>query len=189
MCTEAEPPRTLPNLTSAIPSLPAHLQRDAARLRDALSDAGNATEAASDYNSDTFDREEARALTRKVMLLYNKLTERAGPSHERIEESGNNTDNVEIADQPGALSHPPATPSLHEPSQDTHVSSSSTQTQSNSDGWARHIVPTVDDAFAPHLRDSANPVVRTFAPHVADLKYRVFTANHQRVWVGWSNWF
>lgn len=189
MCTEVEHKRTLPDLVSAISSLPAHLQRDATYLQDALSDAGKATKAASDHDSDTFDREEARALARKAMLLYDNLTKRAEPLHEKINDAVNTTDAKDNPGESMASSNRPATTDSHERSQGSGLSPSSPRDQSKNAEQIRHIVPTADDAFAPHLRDSTNPIVRTFAPHIADLKYRLFIANHQRVWIGWSNWF
>lgn len=189
MSTEVELKRTLPDLFSAISTLPTHLQRDATYLQNALSEAGKATKIASDHDSDTFDREEARALARKAMLLYENLTKRAEPPHEKTGEAINTNDARDDSGKSVASSNRPATTDSFERSQSSQLSPSSPRGQSENVEQIRHIVPTADDAFAPHLRNSTNPIVRAFAPHIADLKYRLFTANHQRVWIGWSNWF
>lgn len=194
LCTEAEAKRTLPDIISAIPILPTHLQRDATHLRDVIIQASDATNAASEDSSDTFDREESRALLRKVMMLYSRLAKRAESPNDRIHDHIDNNVNAISVEQDNVESSPtidnPATMEIDKLSENAETTSSTTPQEPSKKGdRSRYAVPTAEDAFAPNLLSSKNPVVRTFAPHVADLKYRVYAAHQQRVWIGWRNWF
>lgn len=190
LCTEVPVARKLPDLASLVPTLPQQLQSDAIRLRNALGDANKITETASEYSSDSIDREEARAYTRRVLLLYKRLVEHS----EKIGEFRGNLQSV-TGNHEGTLA---STPCQEKPKlggkieqvssgNDTEVE----QAQPNLAETERpgYSAPSAEDAFAPDLLNSSNPVVRTFAPHIADLKYRLFQSHRQRVWIGWGNWF
>lgn len=185
----------LPSLEEMIPSLPPSLHTEANSLSTALSEARVAIKTAAEEGSDSEERIESFRVCRQVLDHYKILVSTADdfddsavPSSTMIASSDPSAVQQPGADKDEAASQP-ATKD-EQPAQDPTAEKSSASDNAASTARSSHYSPPkAEDAFAEHIVNSPNPVVRIFGPHVESMKYGLFLSSRQRVWIGWTNWF
>lgn len=186
----------LPSLKEMIPSLPPSLHTEANSLSTALSEARVAIKTAAAEGSDNEERSESFRTCRQVLDQYKILVSRVGDFDDSSVPSSTMTppSNASIAQSPDAdkdeAASQPAT-RTEQPTQEptTAEKPSASDNAESTTRSSRYTPPKAEDAFAEHIVNSPNPVVRIFGPHVESMKYGLFLSSRQRVWIGWTNWF
>lgn len=171
-----------------VASLPSALQHDAHHLSSALESAVDAVDVAAGELADSEERALARSLSRRAISMYAVMVARAARD----------------TDAGGVVGNPAGTAAAVEgDGQDVGTEAEAdldgdNEMESNGKGGdgelggtedADYLVPKEADSDEVNFDADPNPVVRAFGSRVASLKYQVFIANKQRLWIGWSGWF